>query len=126
MTILTGEKLLSPVPPWEARIGDRVRCDRGSILPLIGKTGVIVEVMRPCVVLVDVEDKTYHLWLPNLQRAEATESQKLWLAAKMRHFERMIPRLVVNPLHCQLVRSMQSEYESILQQLGINDEEVEF
>lgn len=124
--MLTGEQILYPVPPWEAKIGDRVKCSKGTILPLIGKTGVIVEVLRPCVVVVEVEGQTYHLWLPNLERAELNAGARLWHEARMRHFERVIPRLAKNLLHCQLVRSMQAEYESILQQLGINDEEVEF
>lgn len=51
---------------------------------------------------------------------------RIWLEARMRHFERIIPKLARNPNHYRLVQGLQAEYEQVLQTLGINDEEVEF
>ncbi|BAS57899.1 hypothetical protein NIES2135_27240 [Leptolyngbya boryana NIES-2135] len=51
---------------------------------------------------------------------------RVWLEARMRHFERMIPKLAKNPNHYRLVQGLQAEYEQVLAMLGINDEEVEF
>lgn len=51
---------------------------------------------------------------------------RLWLEAKMRHYERIIFRLIGKPQHQRLVQLMQAEYEQVLSILGINDEEVEF
>jgi hypothetical protein len=56
----------------------------------------------------------------------AVAPNRNWLEAKMRHFERMIPKLAQNVNYRQLVRSMQAEYEQVLAMLEIDDSEVEF
>lgn len=60
------------------------------------------------------------------QETSTSTLSKIWLETKMRHFERIIPKLAKNPNHYRLVQGLQAEYEQVLATLGINDEEVEF
>jgi len=102
----------------------------GKPLPqsIVGQQATIVKMLSDSFPVLQLADgREYIMQLSNLDlKAECSQGLKLWLEARMRHYERIIPRLADKVQHWQLVQSMQAEYEAVLTQLNINDEEVEF
>lgn len=133
--------IVTPACPF--RTGDYIEVLKvGSPLPqtLVGSFGTISSLLyldssSAWVATVELPQGSYTLSIDSIawrRLSVAVEPPKLnngsamWLEARMRHYERIIPKLAGNPLHVQMVRSMQAEYEQVLAALGINDEEVEF
>lgn len=101
----------------------------GKPLPesLVGQQVEIVRFVSPTFPVVKLADgREYIMDISRLDQSVEVAPNTIWLETKMRHFERIIPKLAKNPNHYQLVQGLQAEYEQVLAMLGINDEEVEF
>jgi hypothetical protein len=113
------------------QVGDFLKIVKvGKPLPqsLIGQRVEVTKLLSESFVAIRTGDgNEYLMMLENLKPWKPENpGLRLWREAKIAHLERVIPRLASKAQYWSLVRSLQAEYEALLQLLGINDEEVEF